>query len=255
MNKKIRGFLIVVLCIIFFCSTVLVLKIIMGYRITNKLYKDLAARFTITVEKDEEVPEEMEQRKEGVAPIIVDFDALQIVNEDIVGWIYCEDTDINYPVLQGRDNDFYLYHTYDGASNRAGSIFVEAHNTPNFVDSNTIIYGHHMKDGSMFATLRNWADQEYYEKHPIFWLLTPEQNYQLLLFSGYTTTGTSDTYTIYQGSCQEFDEYLKAVYVNSDFSSDVKIDSGERFVVLSTCEYDFEDARYVLHGMLVSCDP
>jgi len=253
MSRKLRAFPAIVLCIILFSSAALALQVIMEYRIADKLYEDSAAKFTAAAES-ENSSGKAEGQREDVAPLTVDFDALCSVNGDIAGWIYCEGTDINYPVLQGRDNDYYLDHTYDGAPGRAGSIFVEALNRPDFADSNTIIYGHHMKNGSMFATLGNWADQEYYERHPAFWLLTPKRNYRIILFSGYTTTATSDAYTIYQAPCREFGDYLQAVYANSDFHADVEWDCNERFVMLSTCEYAFEGARYVLHGMLVPCD-
>lgn len=252
MSKKIKGFLIIILCIIFFSSILLLLQAVMGYRATDKLYADSAAKFTAAAEGGS-ASEQSSGQDDDIAPITVDFAALQSVNEDVVGWIYCEGTDINYPVLQGEDNDYYLHHTYNREENRAGSIFVEALNTPGFADSNTIIYGHHMKNGSMFATLRNWADQTYYEEHPVFWLLTPEQDYRIVLFSGYTTAAVSDTYTIYQGPCQEFDDYVQAALASSDFKADITPESGDRCVLLSTCEYDFQDARYVLHGVLKPC--
>lgn len=252
MNKKIRVILIMVLCIIFFSSLVFLLQIFTEYRMTDKLYEESALKFTTETEKEESAAGAEEDGEK--VPIKVNFEALQSINSDVVGWIYCEGTDINYPVLQGEDNDFYLHRTYDGAENRAGSIFVEALNARGFADSNTIIYGHHMKNGSMFATLRNWADQEYYEEHPVFWLLTPNRNYQIKLFSGYTTPATSDTYTIFQGPSQEFNDYLQMARANSDFSADVETDPNGKYVVLSTCEYVYTNARYVLHGMLVPFD-
>lgn len=252
MKKKIKITLVIILCIIFFSSIIFLLQIMMRYRIADKLYEESVFKFT--EETDKEGPaEDAEEDREGV-PLKVDFTALQRVNSDVVGWIYCEGTEINYPVVQGEDNDFYLHRTYDGTENSAGSIFVEALNARNFADSNTIIYGHHMKNGSMFATLRNWADQEYYEEHPVFWLLTPKRNYQIKLFSGYTTPATSDTYTIFQGPCQELNDYLQMAQANSDFSADVETDPNGKYVVLSTCEYDYTNARYVLHGMLVPFD-
>lgn len=247
MNKKIKGVVIILLCIVFFSSVTLIIQIAAGYRMTDALYKESAE--TYTAEKKTDSVKDGEDAE--TAPITVDFDELRKVNKDIAGWLYCEGTAINYPVMQGEDNDFYLNHTYDKSPNRAGSLFVEALNTPDFADSNTIIYGHHMKDGSMFASLRKWADQEYYEEHPVFWLLTPKQDYRVLLFGGYTTSATSDVYTIFQGPCPELGEYLKAVCARSDFRAGAEPDSNGRFVLLSTCEYDFEDARYVLHGMLV----
>lgn len=248
MGKKVKGVLVIVLCIAFFSSVALIMQALAGYRMTDTLYEESAEKFTAPKEAD--TPENEEER---TAPITVDFEKLRRVNKDVVGWIYCEGTVINYPVMRGADNDFYLDHTYDKAPNRAGSIFIEALNAPDFADSNTIIYGHHMKNGAMFATLKSWADQEYYEEHPEFWLLTPDQDYRILLFSGYTTSAASGTYAIFQGPGPEFEEYLRAACANSDFSTDVEPDPNGKFVLLSTCEYVFEDARYVLHGMLVPC--
>lgn len=251
MKKNIRNILIIVLCIVFFSSIALMMQIVMGYRETDALYEESAEAFT-AVNSDSSAGAGGEADEEsGAVPITVDFDALREVNEEIVGWIYCEGTTINYPVLQGEDNDYYLKHTYDRAENRAGSIFVEALNAPKFADSNTIIYGHHMKNGSMFATLKNWSDQAYYEEHPVFWLLTPEQNYQIKLVSGYITPAGSDTYMIFQGPSQEFTDYMEDACAKSDFVSEVEWSPDDRFVLLSTCEYVFQNARYVLHGVLV----
>ncbi len=245
MDGKVRRILMAVFGITFVISSVAALRIVYEYHSADALYEESAAVYTREENKDGGPGEE------DAIPISVDFAALQSVNEDIAAWIFCEGTDINYPVVQGEDNDFYLGHTYDKAVSRSGSIFVEALNAPGFADSNTLIYGHHMKNGSMFATLRNWSDQAYYEEHPMFWLLTPGQDYQVLLFSGYTTAATSDAYTVFRGPCREFDDYLQAALAESDFSADVEIDPAGRFVMLSTCEYSFQDARYVLHGMLV----
>lgn len=254
MKKNLKGIVIIVLCIVFFSSIALILQIVMSYRETDALYEESAAAFTSVNSGDlAEAGGEAEEKADTV-PITVDFDALKSVNEEVVGWIYCEGTTINYPVLQGEDDDYYLKHTYDRTENRAGSIFVEALNAPKFADSNTIIYGHHMKNGSMFATLKNWADQEYFEEHPVFWLLTPEQNYRIELISGYITPAVSDTYKVFQGPSQEFTEYLEEAYAKSDFKSDAEWSPNDRFVVLSTCEYVYKDARYVLHGVLVPVD-
>lgn len=238
--------------IAFLALAAVIVKILSEYRASAALYENLAKEFV--TEEDIALPEKTEDEQERSAPVRVDFEALQKINKEITGWIYCEKTDINYPVLQGADNDFYLNHTYDKKQARAGSVFVEALNAPAFADANTIIYGHHMKDGSMFASLENWSSQAYYEEHPALWLLTPKQDYRIVLFSGYTTTADSDTYTIFEGASEAFDDYLKAVSENSDFHTDAVWDGEKKFVVLSTCSYAFEDARYVLHGMLMPCE-
>ena len=189
-----------------------------------------------------------------LAPISVDFRALQEINPDVVGWIYCEDTVVNYPLLMGETDDDYIHTTYTGEESSAGSIFIESQNLRDFQDANTIIYGHHMRDGSMFALLKRYADQSYYEAHPVWWILTPEQDYRVDLFSAYTTSAYSDTYTIYPAQGPDFDAYLEKAARQSDFESAVEWDPYGRYVLLSTCAYDFDQARYVVHGLLTPAD-
>ncbi len=261
MGKWIRRILVLVLLAVFLFSVTSIVIILYQYKVSDELYDNAAAQFTMQLPADEREAEEAAQGGEPsgaevteTAPIRVDFQGLQSVNGDVAGWIYCEDTPINYPVVLGEDNDFYLMHNFDGTGSASGSIFIEAENRPGFADSNTIIYGHHMKNGSMFATLDHWAEQEYYEGHPVMWLLTPEQDYKIVLFSGYTTSASSDTYAIFDGPCQELDAYLIKCRSQSDFSAEVELEGDSRYVLLSTCAYVFDNARFVLHGKLVPVD-
>lgn len=190
-----------------------------------------------------------------LAPIKVDFKALKSVNDDVVGWIYCEGTQINYPVLQGETNDTYIRTLYTGEGHPSGSIFVDAGNLPEFQDNNTIIYGHHMADGSMFGTLEDWREQEYFDAHPCMWLLTPEQDYRIDLFSAYLVDARHDTFTIFRGSGQQFAAYLQRVVKDSTVKADVETDPEAHYVLLSTCAYTvYDDARTVIHGRLVPVD-
>ena len=240
--------MILLLAIFLFCAGSLA-AILNRYRNEEKLYIDTAKQYMLS--GDNGTNEENVKNEAETAPISIDFESLQAINSDIIGWIYCEDTPINYPILKGEDNDTYLHHTYEGSYSSAGSIFVDAANRSEFADSNTIIYGHNMKNGSMFASLQNWLDQEYYEEHPIMWLLTPKQDYKIVLFSGYATSVYSDTYTIFTGSGAQLNDYLENCVEQSDFQADVELDQKGYYVLLSTCAYMFENARYVLHGMLV----
>lgn len=251
--KWIRRLVTAVLLVVFLGSAGTVGTILFRYQSDSRFYRQAAEDYTARVDvQGTDSSESTEKAAEGeVPPITVDFSELQKAGEDIIGWIYCEGTVINYPVLQGEDNMFYLHHSYDGASSMAGSIFVDSDNLPGFADANTIIYGHHMKDKSMFATLEYWADQEYYEEHPVMWLLTPEQNYKIVLFSGYNTPAVSDTYTIFPDPGKKMDDYLQSCAGKSDFKADVALDKEGHYVLLSTCAYVFDNARYVLHGMLV----
>ncbi|MBQ0038243.1 MAG: class B sortase [Clostridiales bacterium] len=123
---------------------------------------------------------------------VVDFNALREINPDIVGWIYIEDTNINYPIAQGPDNSYYLSRMYNKQWDGCGCIFMDYLNSPDFSDSNSVIYGHHMKNGSMFHDLDGYKGQEFYETHKTAYLLTPDKNYQIILFAGYVASLKDD---------------------------------------------------------------
>lgn len=262
MGKLIRRIVMLILLAVFLFSGISVAIILLRYKASDQCYEDAFEQFVTEngtsmatgTGNGEEEGSEGEDREAELAPLVVDFEGLKGINGDVVGWIYGEDTLINYPVVQGDDDDFYLHHSYDKEESRSGSIFLEATNNPDFTDANTIIYGHHMKNKSMFATLKYWGEQEYYEEHPILWLLTPQQDYKIILFSGYTTPALSDTYTIFSENSPQFQEYIASCRAKSDFQAKIEPGGEGCFVLLSTCAYDFKDARYVLHGVLEPVD-
>ena len=181
----------------------------------------------------------------------INFRALQEVNPDVIGWIYSPDTTINYPVVQGDDNAYYLKHLADGTENRNGCPFLDVQNRPDFTDDNSIIYGHHMQNGTMFAGISWYEDQSYYDEHPVMYLMTPSAPYRIELFSGYITTMDSSAYMQTFGGIREHTDWLKDVSGRSDFRANLEISAYDRVINLSTCAYRFENARYVLHGKLV----
>ena len=181
----------------------------------------------------------------------INFRALQEVNPDVIGWIYSPDTTINYPVVQGDDNAYYLKHLADGTENRNGCPFLDVQNRSDFTDDNSIIYGHHMQNGTMFAGISWYEDQSYYDEHPVMYLMTPTAVYRIELFSGYITTMDSSAYMQNFGGIKEHTDWLKEVSGRSDFRANLEISAYDRVITLSTCAYRFEDARYVLHGKLV----
>lgn len=181
----------------------------------------------------------------------VAFDALAQVNSDIVAWIICEDTRINYPVVQGKDNSYYLTHLINGESNKVGCLFVDINNSPGFVDDNTIIYGHNMKDKSMFATLMEYKKQTFYDAHPTMQLLTPEGNYTIVLFAGYVADIQDSCWNLWYSDDAAFAQWLADAKQHSTFQSAVTVSTTDRFITLSTCTYEFDNARYVLIGKLI----
>ena len=180
----------------------------------------------------------------------INFDALDGVGSNLVAWLYSPETVINYPVAQGQDNFYYLNHLADGTENGNGCLFIDWKNASDFSDENTVIYGHHMQSGKMFASLVNYADQSYFEGHPVIYLTTRTGKYKIELFSGYTTDRNSSAYTLRFATKHEFAEWLREVSDKSDFRTSMRLSTEDHIVTLSTCAYSFYDARYVVHGRL-----
>lgn len=181
------------------------------------------------------------------APIDVDFKSLVEANSDVAGWLYCPDTVVDYPVMHGEDNELYLHHLVNKEYNFAGCIFEDYRNTKGQKDPATILYGHHMKDGSMFAMLHKYTEQDFYEEHPTMWYLTPQQNYRLDLIMGYVAGEKDPIYALFE-NVGEMREYLHGAAEKSTFEpdTDYEIDSLDRVFVLSTCAYEFKNARYIV---------
>lgn len=197
---------------------------------------------------DETLEEPAEAREQ--APIEVDFELLKKQSGDVVGWLYCEDTPINLPLAQAGDNERYLRRLLDGTENNSGTLFVDFRNYRDFSDWNTIIYGHNMRNGDMFGTLHKYGEQEYYDAHPILWLLTPEGDYKVELVAGFITSSTSEAYTI-PDTPEEAQTLIQAEVEKSTFKTGLTLNPDDRYLTLSTCSYEFEEARYVLVGRLV----
>ncbi len=185
------------------------------------------------------------------SPITVDFASLLQQNGDVEGWLYCADTVINYVVAKGEDNDKYLRSFLDGSYNTGGTLFVDWMCGDDFSGKNTIIYGHNMRDGSMFATLLKYDNQEFFDAHPYMYLNTPSQDYRIDIFAGFVTDASSDVYTIGFTSDEYFAQHVEKMRSMSNFRSGVEVSPEDRIVTLSTCSYVYDDARYVVIGKLV----
>jgi sortase B len=191
---------------------------------------------------DPEAPAD-EPEPEGID---VDFEALWKLNSDIVAWIYCPDTPINYPIVQADDNDYYLRRLLDGSWNIGGTLFLDYRCTGDFTGRNNVVYGHHMKSGTMFGSLVRYRDQSYYNEHPVMYLATPMGQYRVELFAGCTIDAMDNIYDI-----NPSDEQILRLTRRSSFAPDHEISLDGPILTMSTCAYDFENARYVVIGRLV----
>lgn len=194
--------------------------------------------------------------EQPVAPVSIGFDSLRSINEDVIGWIYMEALpEISYPVVQGEDNNFYLHQTYEKNYNFAGTIFIDYENKRDFSDCNTLVYGHNMKNGSMFGMLKKYrADETLYNTSKYFWILTPEKDYRYEIIAAYTTSVNSDTYTLFKGPGKEFLEYEKKMFQNSEIRIDATASEAnvkDKIVTLSTCTGN-QATRFVVQGKRVN---
>lgn len=256
--------LILICLLIMGISLYKLITITLDYKQSENEY-DLLKSYT--TERKEEVPEdpnnEAETESEEVdtdkpkekkaerCPVSVDFRNLQIFNPDLVCWLYIPVLDLSYPVVQGEDNDWYLHRTFEGTENFAGSIFIDAEIQHPFQDPHTIIYGHSMKNQTMFGKLKLLLQDDLYKKNPVFWILTPEgdKKYQMLDIR-YTEAG-SDTYTVFEQPDEAYVTYLNEVSAIASIENNnlPEISSDCRLVTLSTCAAAEGTARLVVQGI------
>ncbi len=249
--------LVGLLLAVFLFSGYKLYSIVHEYRVAQRSYSGLHDQVTqthtptVSYAPQEPGAEKPAEEPSDTSPLQVDFDALRAVNPDVKGWLYSEGTVISYPVLQSLDNAYYLHRLYDRSENPSGSLFMDFQSPGDFSGRISIIYGHHMKDGSMFASLVKYKDQQYYEEHPVMYLNTPTGNYRVEVFSGFITASDSTVYTKSFANDEEYQNYLIKMKAFSDFESDVTPGVGDRVLVLSTCTYEYNEARYVVFGRLV----
>lgn len=194
----------------------------------------------------EDTKEKKERRQ-----VSLDFTNLQSLYPDTVAWLSSEVLRINYPVMHTVDNDFYIDHLYNGELNAYGALFADYRNKGDFSDQNTVIYGHHMRDGTMFGSLEDYRSQSFYDLYPTMTLYTPEGDYRIEFFSGTSEDGDYEFVEFNFDSDEAFMNYVQDLRARSEFTSDVEVQPGDRLISLCTCAYNRLNARFMLVGKLV----
>ncbi len=193
---------------------------------------------------EDEAPEEERLQR-------VSFEELKAINEDIVGWIEIPGTEINYPIMHTSDNAYYLNHTFRDTVNSAGSIFMETLNDPTFADLHTIIYGHNMKNGSMFAGLKNYTSPSYLVAHPDVYIDLEDGTHTYQIFSCYEVTPDSDSYTIGFARDEQYETFLQNLKARSAYDTGVDVTIEDTIISLSTCTRSGEN-RFLVHAKKVN---
>lgn len=196
---------------------------------------------------------ELEQPQDETKEYVVRerFQELLALNNRIVGWISLNGTELDNPILQAEDNEFYLHHNYLDEESRAGSIFMDFRNDFEELGKHTILYGHVMRNGSMFGGLANYNEQSYAEEHAVISFETLYASYDLYVFAAYETT--TDFYYIETDFTEEsYNEFLNDIQSRSKISMPIQVNETDRIVTLSTCTTSSRDnERFVVHAKVV----
>ncbi len=234
MKEKIRKVILFICVCVFIYSAFQLGKIFYDYYMIDKQTNEIIQEYVAEPEEDND-------------PLhrIVNFDELKKTNQDIIGWLYIPDTKIDEPILKGKNNDSYLHTDFYKKSNKAGSVFIDEINNPDFQDDNTIIYGHNMKNGSRFHDLRYYVEKDFFKNHSLVYIYLPNGTIQVYqVFASMIISAHSD---LYQKGI-DYEKYINDVKKHASLFEEPK-EKQDPLIMLSTC-YNGTDDRYVVYGQL-----
>lgn len=248
MNKKMRITVISLLSVVFAVSVGLLVKDYCDSKMQAELYDNLIE----TVEDTDDTEDTMSYSEDK--NFLPDYQELYMQNNDMVGWIKVEDTKINYPVMQSKDNpNFYLRHRFDKGYTVYGCPYVQENCDVDTPSDNLVIYGHHMNDNSMFAGLMKYADKSFWEKHKTiqFDTLTEKGKYEVVVaFKTEVYTNSPNSFRYYDfvnaDTADDFNVYIAKCKELAIYDTGVNAEYGDKLITLSTCEYSRNNGRMVV---------
>lgn len=209
----------------------------------------------VTTEEATEAADEPETVEVNTSDSPVDWEGLWEVNEDVYAWITVPGTVIDYPILQhATDNTYYLNYNIDGSYGYPGCIYTENMNAKDFTDNNTVIYGHNMKNGSMFAGLHQYEERSFFEEHPQVLIYTPEKTYEYTIFAAYIYDDRHLLYSFDFANEDVYASYLDTVLNMRDLSANIRDDIAvtreDSIITLVTCMSNQPDKRLLVQAVL-----
>ena len=186
----------------------------------------------------------------------VDWEGLKKMNPDIIGWIRIPDLAVNYAVLKGTSDNYYLYHHMDGSYNILGSIFAEKGTSEDLDDAHIILYGHNMASGQMFGQLSNYTDTGFWKNHSYVYIYTPDRTMTFAIFNVYNCLDNDETYTIgFTLGSKDFRKWVKSTVDKGYYSTEFKPTGDEQVITLSTCaDSGVINNRFVANCMLMETE-
>lgn len=181
------------------------------------------------------------------------FKQLQKINPDVFGWIRINDTHINYPLVQAQDDDKYMNTDAEGNYQLSGAIFLHCANNPNFMDFNSIIYGHHMEEHMMFGDVGEFNKKSYFDSHKYGNLYFNGKNHGIELFALLQVDAYNDfIFNVCPDTEEAKQEYLNQILDNAKYKRDINVTAKDHLVLMTTCTSDMTNGRNVLVGRLTN---
>lgn len=220
-----------------------------SYHSAGQAYEQLAAQ--VIQRKEDSSDGELGESGGGQAvwaPLTVDFDALRSVSENVVLWVDIPGTGVSYPVAQAEDNDYYLRKTLKGEYNFAGTVFMDYRNNPSVTDDNTILYGHNMRDGSMFGLLKKYGKEEFFLAYPEIDLYLPDRILRCSVISSHQEEAQEENFPMQFGSEEEKMAYIDRIKSKAWYDTGIFAGAEDRLITLVTCTGNGYSHRFVVQA-------
>lgn len=230
--KRMINNILLIICIFIFCISTWKLY---GYYRSYKKAKDTYSKIA-----KENVKISKNERK-------IDFKKLKSQNQDIAGWIYIRGTTIDYPIVQGKDNEEYLHQNFNKKKSSSGTIFLDNNCKKDFTSDNNIIYGHHMKNGTMFAQLLKFREKSFLKKHNEIMIFTPDRTIHLKVISAYAQKAQNKIPVTFANDKQK-KAYIKKIESMSEQTIKTSRINDSHIYTFVTCSYEGEDNRTYVHA-------
>ena len=248
-TKKVLSRILTCICLgVFIFAAYRLIDVTIDYKKNQTVLNDLQETFYGT-----DVSEGTNNSEDKSDAIRTGFDTLLKENDELVGWLTIDDTKIDYPILKADNNSDYLNRNFYKEKNIAGSIFMDYRNDVESPGLNTIVYGHRVKDGSMFEQLTKYEDEDFFNSHPTFEFDTLYDSYEAEIFAVYITKTDFDYIQTDFSSDAEYEELLATARGKSMYESDVEVNVDDHILTLSTCDYELDPdhGRLVIQAKLV----
>ncbi|MBN1622992.1 MAG: class B sortase [Clostridia bacterium] len=273
MKKTIRIILILAVAVSFVIISIYIYNLLQNKRTTDEIQAiyDNMQQSSINAEpKPSETPdakpeveisetpskEEVETIPDNITGYVIDLrknpnSELLAINSDFVGWVKVEGTNVDYPVVKHSDNDFYLNRDFYKEDNIAGSIYMDYRNFGNKLDGNIVIYGHNMKNGTMFNSLNNYKDEGFFNDNMIITFSNLYETFEYEIFSVYWVS--ADDYKLeFDFKSNDINEYYNFLKSESIFQRESVITDVNQIITLATCSYEVDNGRLMVHGVLIN---